>query len=58
MEQIANNAIDAFGESLNGQALYDALAGTLKMDDEEILAAGLTTLKEFMGEVCAEGGKD
>lgn len=50
MVQIANNAVDSFGELLNGRALYDALAGSLKMDDEEILAAGFTTLKEFMGE--------
>ena len=50
MVQIANNAIDSLEELLNGRALYDALAGSLKMDDEEILAAGFTTLKEFMGE--------
>lgn len=49
MVQIANNAIDSFGELLNGRSLYDALAGSLKMDDPEILAAGFTTLKEFMG---------
>lgn len=50
MVEIANSAIDSFGELLNGRALYDALAGSLKMDDSEILAAGFTTLKEFMGE--------
>lgn len=50
MAEIANNAIDSFGELLNGRALYDALAGSLKMDDCEILAAGFTTLREFMGE--------
>ncbi len=49
MMQIANNAIDSFGELLNGRSLYEALAGSLKMDDTEILAAGFTTLKEFMG---------
>lgn len=48
MAEIANNAIDAYGELLNGRALYDALTGSLKMDDEEILAAGFATLKEFM----------
>ena len=37
MAQIANDAIDTFGEQLNGRALYDVLAGFLKMDDEEIL---------------------
>lgn len=51
MAEIANNAVDAFGELLNGRPLYDALSGSLKMTDEEILAAGFTTLKEFM-----EGG--
>ena len=50
MVEIANNAIDSFGELLNGRALYDALSGSLKMDDCETLAAGFTTLKEFMGE--------
>lgn len=50
MKEIANNAIDSFGELLNGRALYDALSGSLKMDDDEILAAGFTTLREFMGE--------
>ncbi|RKI66762.1 hypothetical protein D7V91_11715 [bacterium 1xD42-67] len=50
MVEIANNAIDSFGELLNGRMLYDALAGSLKMDDAEILAAGFTTLREFMGE--------
>lgn len=48
MVEIANAAIDSFGELLNGRALYECLAGSLKMDDEEILAAGFTTLKEFM----------
>lgn len=51
MEEIANNAVDSFGELLNGRSLYDALSGSLKMSDAEILAAGFTTLKEFM-----EGG--
>lgn len=55
MAEIANNAIDSFGELLNGRALYDALAGSLKMDDREILAAGFTTLREFMEEE-ADGG--
>ena len=50
MVQIANNAVDSYGELLNGQALYDALSGSLKMDDAEILAAGFKTLKEFMEE--------
>lgn len=49
MVEIANNAVDSFGELLNGHSLYDALSGSLKMTDEEILAAGFTTLKEFMG---------
>lgn len=48
MVEIANAAIDSFGEMLNGRSLYDCLAGSLKMNDEEILAAGFTTLKEFM----------
>lgn len=48
MAEIANNAIDSFSELLNGKSLYDALAGSLKMNDDEILAAGFTTLKEFM----------
>ena len=48
MMEIANNAIDSLGELLNGRMLYDALAGSLKMDDAEILAAGFTTLREFM----------
>lgn len=48
MVEIANNAVDSFGELLNGRPLYDALSGSLKMTDEEILAAGFTTLKEFM----------
>ena len=50
MAEIANAAIDSFGELLNGRSLYDCLAGSLKMSDEEILAAGFTTLKEFMEE--------
>lgn len=49
MAEIANAAIDSFGELLNGRALYEALTGALKMNDEEILAAGFSTLKEFMG---------
>lgn len=48
MVEIANAAIDNFGELLNGRDLYDCLAGSLKMNDDEILAAGFTTLKEFM----------
>lgn len=48
MAEIANNAVDSFGELLNGRSLYDALSGSLKMSDDEILAAGFTTLKEFM----------
>lgn len=48
MEDIANHAIDYLGETLNGRALYESLACTLGMDDDEILAAGFTTLKEFM----------
>lgn len=50
MAEIANAAIDSFGEMLNGQSLYECLTGSLKMSDDEILAAGLTTLKEFMKE--------
>ncbi len=42
--------IDSFVELLNGRALYNTLAGSLKMDNCEILAAGFTTLREFMGE--------
>ena len=45
---IANNAIDSFGELLNGRDLYNALSGSLKMSDSEILAAGFTMLEEFM----------
>lgn len=48
MAEIANNAVNSFGELLNGRSLYDALSGSLKMSDDEILAAGFTTLKEFM----------
>lgn len=48
MAEIANNAVDSFGDLLNGRSLYDALSGSLKMSDDEILAAGFTTLKEFM----------
>lgn len=48
MAEIANNAVDSFGELLSGRSLYDALSGSLKMSDAEILAAGFTTLKEFM----------
>ena len=51
MAEIANAAIDSFGEMLNGRNLYDCLVGSLKMTDEEILAAGFTSLKEFV-----EGG--
>lgn len=58
MEEIANNAIDSFGELLNGRALYDALAGSLKMDDREILAAGFTTLREFMEEEATGGSQN
>lgn len=36
------------------RSLYDALSGSLKMSDAEILAAGFTTLKGFM----AGGGDD
>ncbi len=46
-----NNALDSFGELLNGSSLYDALSGSLKMSDAEILAAGFVTLKPYM-----EGG--
>ncbi len=42
--------IDSFGELLNGRVRYNTLAGSLKMDDCEILAAGFTTLRECMGE--------
>ncbi len=55
MAEIANNAIDSFGELLNGRSLYDALSGSLKMSDDEILAAGFTTLKEFMTGVTCGG---
>ena len=48
MAEIVNNAVGSFGELLNGRSLYDALSGSLKMSDSEILAAGFTTLKEFM----------
>lgn len=48
MIEIANNAIDSFGELLNGRSLYDALSGSLKMSDAEILAAGFATLREFI----------
>lgn len=51
MEEITNNALDSFGELLNGSSLYDALSGSLKMSDTEILAAGFVTLKPYM-----EGG--
>lgn len=50
MVEIANNAIDAFGELLNGRDLYDALSGSMKMSDTEILAAGFATLKQYMEE--------
>lgn len=55
MVEIANNAVDSFGELLSGRSLYDALSGSLKMSDAEILAAGFTTLKEFMAK---DGGGD
>ena len=48
MSEIANNAVDSFGELLSGRSLYDALSGSLKMSDAEILAAGFSSLKEFM----------
>lgn len=56
MLEIANNAVDSFGELLAGRALYDALSGSLKMSDAEILAAGFVTLKEFMDG--SEAGED
>lgn len=48
MAEIANNAVDAFGMLFTGHDLYNALSDDLKMTDAEILAAGFTTLKEFM----------
>ena len=48
MAEIAQNALDSFGELLTGKDLYNALSGSLKMNDEEILAAGFSSLKEFM----------
>lgn len=48
MKEIANKAIDYFGESLTGQHLYECLTGVLGMTNEEILAADFTTLKCYM----------
>lgn len=56
MVEIANNAMDALGELLNGRDLYDALSGSLKMSDAEILAAGFTTLKRYMESEEGDGG--
>lgn len=46
--KIVGHAIDCVGETLNGRALYDALAGELGLNDEEIITADFTALKEFM----------
>ena len=53
MIAIVNHAIDYIGECYNGRELYEELAGSLGMDDDEIIAAGFTSLKEFM-----DGGSD
>lgn len=55
MAEIANRAIDWIGENLGGQSLYEVLSVSLKMSDGEILAAGFTTLKEFMTEGACDG---
>lgn len=54
MAEIANNAIDAFGRLFTGRNFYGVLSGALKMSNDEILAAGLTTLKEFFSEPDAD----
>jgi hypothetical protein len=50
LAEIGRNAIDAYGEMMNGRALYDCLAGNLKMNDEEIIGAGFSSLQEFMAD--------
>lgn len=50
MREIANKALDYFGELCCGSDLYDTLRGTLGMTDEEILDADFKTLKDHMGE--------
>lgn len=48
MAEIANNAIDLFKDALDDRTLYSFLSGSLKMTDDEIMAAGFTRLEEFM----------
>lgn len=48
MKEIANNALDYFGEALTGENLYDCLISTLGMTDAEIRAAKFTTLECYM----------
>lgn len=50
LAEIGNTALDAFGKLYNGRTLYDNLVGFLRLDDEEILKLGFTTLREFMSD--------
>lgn len=49
LAEIGQAAIDSFGELLNGRALYDALVGSLRLDDEEILALGFKVMSAETG---------
>lgn len=49
---VGQAAIDAYGETLNGRALYDALADSLRLNDEEILALGFDSLRKFICMKC------
>lgn len=48
MAEIANNAIDLLKDALDDRTLYSFLSGSLKMTDDEILAAGFAQLENFM----------
>ena len=48
MIEIANRALDYVAEMFNGSYLYQMLSEDFGMTDEEIRAAGFSTLDEFM----------
>lgn len=50
MVEIANHALDFVAEMFNGDYLYQTLSEDFGMTDDEILAAGFSTLKEYIKE--------
>ena len=48
MVEIANRALDFVAEMFNGDYLYQTLSEDFGMTNEEILAAGFSSLKEYI----------